>query len=35
MITHELPLAELPAMMTKLGERSEFSSKVIFVPNAG
>jgi L-iditol 2-dehydrogenase len=34
MITHELPLAELPAMMTKLGERSEFSSKVIFVPNA-
>jgi L-iditol 2-dehydrogenase len=35
MITHELPLAELPAMMTKLGERSEFSSKVIFLPNAG
>jgi L-iditol 2-dehydrogenase len=35
MITHELPLAELPAMMKKLGERSEFSSKVIFVPNAG
>src|SRR3954465_5127802 len=35
MITHELPRAELPAMMTKLGERSEFSSKVIFVPNEG
>jgi L-iditol 2-dehydrogenase len=35
MITHELPLADLPAMMTKLGERSEFSSKVIFLPNAG
>ncbi len=35
MITHELPLAELPSMMTKLGARSEFSSKVIFTPNAG
>jgi L-iditol 2-dehydrogenase len=35
MITHELPLAALPAMMTTLGDRSEFSSKVIFVPNAG
>jgi L-iditol 2-dehydrogenase len=35
MITHELPLAELPAMMAKLGDRSEFSSKVIFVPNQG
>ncbi|GAB2590156.1 galactitol-1-phosphate 5-dehydrogenase [Microlunatus antarcticus] len=35
MITHELPLSALPEMMTKLGDRSEFSSKVIFVPNAG
>lgn len=35
MITHELPLAALPEMMTKLAERSEFSSKVIFVPHAG
>jgi L-iditol 2-dehydrogenase len=35
MITHELSLAALPEMMTKLGDRSEFSSKVIFVPNAG
>jgi L-iditol 2-dehydrogenase len=34
MITHELSLSELPAMMTKLGNRSEFSSKVIFTPNA-
>ncbi len=34
MITHELPLSELPEMMRKLGERSEFSSKVIFVPHA-
>jgi len=33
MITHELPLSELPDMMVKLGERSVFSSKVIFVPN--
>ena len=35
MITHELPLAALPDMMVKLGARSEHSSKVIFVPNAG
>jgi L-iditol 2-dehydrogenase len=35
MITHELPLSALPDMMTTLGDRSEFSSKVIFVPNAG
>ena len=35
MITHELPLAALPEMMQKLGARSEHSSKVIFVPNAG
>jgi L-iditol 2-dehydrogenase len=34
MITHELPLSELPAMMVKLGQRVEHSSKVIFVPNA-
>ena len=33
MITHELPLADLPAMMRTLGDRSEFSAKVIFVPN--
>ena len=35
MITHELPLAALPGMMKTLGDRSEFSAKVIFVPNAG
>ncbi len=35
MITHELPLSALPAMMTKLAERSEFSSKVLFVPSFG
>jgi L-iditol 2-dehydrogenase len=34
MITHELPLSELPTMMAKLAERTEFSSKVLFVPNA-
>ncbi|MEW1808146.1 galactitol-1-phosphate 5-dehydrogenase [Pseudarthrobacter sp. NPDC080039] len=33
MITHELPLSELPGMMKALGERSVFSSKVIFMPN--
>ncbi len=33
MITHQLPLAELPEMMRKLGERSEFSAKVLFVPD--
>jgi L-iditol 2-dehydrogenase len=33
MITHELPLSELPKMMLKLAERTEFSSKVLFVPN--
>jgi L-iditol 2-dehydrogenase len=35
MITHELPLSELPAMMVKLGDRSEFTSKVLFLPNRG
>ena len=35
MITHELPLSALPAMMQTLGDRSEFSAKVLFVPNAG
>ena len=35
MITHELSLVELPAMMVKLGDRSELTSKVIFVPNQG
>jgi len=35
MITHELPLSALPAMMTTLAERTEFSSKVLFMPNAG
>lgn len=33
MITHELPLAELPDMMKSLGDRSVFSSKVMFIPN--
>ena len=33
MITHQLSLAELPDMMVKLGDRSEFSSKVLFLPN--
>lgn len=32
MITHELPLEELPAMMKILADRSEFSSKVLFFP---
>ena len=35
MITHQLSLAELPDMMVKLGDRSVFSSKVIFDPFAG
>jgi L-iditol 2-dehydrogenase len=35
MITHELALSELRAMMVKLGDRSEFTSKVIFLPNRG
>ena len=35
MITHELPLSELPRTMQALGDRSMFSSKVIFVPNEG
>ena len=34
MITHELPLAALPDMMRTLGERSTFSSKVLFVPGS-
>lgn len=33
MITHELGLSELPRMMQQLGDRSIFSSKVLFVPN--
>jgi len=33
MITHQLPLSELPDMMKALGDRSVFSSKVIFMPN--
>ncbi len=32
MITHELPLSALPEMMRTLGDRSTFSSKVLFVP---
>jgi L-iditol 2-dehydrogenase len=32
MITHELPLTALPDMMRTLGERSTFSSKVLFIP---
>jgi L-iditol 2-dehydrogenase len=35
MITHELPLDALPEMMRTLGDRSTFSSKVLFVPDAG
>ena len=35
MITHELPLAALPDMMRTLGDRSTFTSKVLFVPSAG
>ena len=35
MITHELPLAALPDMMRTLGDRSTFSSKVLFIPSAG
>ena len=35
MITHELPLSALPDMMRTLGDRSTFTSKVLFVPSAG
>ena len=35
MITHELPLVDLPDMMRTLGDRSTFTSKVLFVPSAG
>ncbi|TDQ52187.1 galactitol-1-phosphate 5-dehydrogenase [Actinorugispora endophytica] len=35
MITHELGLDALPDTMHKLGERSVFSSKVLFMPNGG
>ncbi|MFC7328100.1 galactitol-1-phosphate 5-dehydrogenase [Marinactinospora rubrisoli] len=35
MITHELGLDELPGTMHRLGERSIFSSKVLFLPNEG
>ncbi|MFC3995581.1 galactitol-1-phosphate 5-dehydrogenase [Nocardiopsis sediminis] len=33
MITHELGLDELPGTMHRLGDRSVFSSKVLFLPN--
>ncbi|GAA3583019.1 galactitol-1-phosphate 5-dehydrogenase [Klugiella xanthotipulae] len=33
MITHELPLSEVPAIMKQLAERSIFSSKILFLPN--
>lgn len=33
MITHELGLDELPETMHRLGDRSVFSSKVLFLPN--
>lgn len=33
MITHELGLDELPEMISQLGTRSVFSSKVLFLPN--
>lgn len=33
MITHELDLAEVPATMKALGDRSILSSKVLFLPN--
>ncbi len=32
MITHELPLKELPAMFQKIKERSVFFSKILFTP---
>ena len=35
MITHELGLDALPETMRQLGERSIFSSKVLFMPNQG
>ncbi|WP_053354050.1 galactitol-1-phosphate 5-dehydrogenase [Leucobacter musarum] len=35
MITHELGLEALPETMRQLGERSIFSSKVLFMPNQG
>lgn len=34
MITHELDLERLPTMMKELLDRSSFSSKVLFIPNA-
>jgi len=33
MITHELPLSEVPGTMKQLADRSIFSSKVLFLPN--
>ena len=33
MITHELPLADVPSTMKALADRSIFSSKVLFMPN--
>jgi L-iditol 2-dehydrogenase len=33
MITHELPLEALPDTISKLGDRTIFSSKVLFLPN--
>ncbi len=35
MITHELGLDAVPATMRQLADRSIFSSKVLFLPNAG
>ncbi|HZJ04590.1 MAG TPA: galactitol-1-phosphate 5-dehydrogenase [Nocardioidaceae bacterium] len=35
MITHELQLDALPETMAALGDRSIFSSKILFLPNAG
>jgi L-iditol 2-dehydrogenase len=35
MITHELGLDEVPTTMKQLADRSIFSSKVLFLPNAG
>ena len=32
MITHELPLSELPAMFEKIRNKSEFFSKIMFRP---
>ncbi len=33
MITHELPLADVPKIMAQLAERSMFSSKILFLPS--